>query len=143
MFLVKFFSFRLLIIFASVTVSGRPPLFVITTAQPFADASRLVLPKGSSHLEQATVILVFLKILRTSLCFLNPSNFAFLWFIEIFSLFSSPIIIAFQPGYLSKILVIALTKTSYPFALFNLPTNVIHFFFYFKIFKFSLFAYWL
>ena len=37
-------------------------MFVITTAQPLADASKLVLPKGSSHLEQATVILVFLNI---------------------------------------------------------------------------------
>ena len=47
---------------AFVTVSGSPPLFVIITAHPFAEASRLVLPNGSSHLEQTTDIEVFLKI---------------------------------------------------------------------------------
>ena len=65
-------------IFASVTVSGKPPLLVIITAHPFADASKLVLPKGSSQREQATVILVFLKILITSECFLKPRIEAFL-----------------------------------------------------------------
>ena len=78
MFLVNIFSFSLFIIFASVTVSGRPPLFVIITAHPLAEASKLVLPNGSSHLEQATVILVFLKIFKTSLCCLNPNIDAFL-----------------------------------------------------------------
>ena len=57
--LVNSFTFNLLRILASVTVSGRPPLFVIITAQPFAEASKLVLPKGSSQREQATAILVF------------------------------------------------------------------------------------
>ena len=47
-----------------VIVSGSPPLFDIMTAHPLLDASKLVLPKGSSHLEQATAILdfsIFLK----------------------------------------------------------------------------------
>ena len=55
-----------------VIVSGRPPLFVIITAQPQLEASKLVLPNGSCHLEQTTAILVFFKILITSLCFLKP-----------------------------------------------------------------------
>ena len=88
------------------TVSGKPPLLVIITAQPFAEASKLVLPKGSSHLEQTTVILDFLKIFKTSWCFLKPKIFAFLCFKMIFSLFSSPIIKAFQLGYLLRILII-------------------------------------
>ena len=119
-------------ILALVTVSGKPPLFVIITAQPLADASRLVLPKGSSHLEHATAILVFLNILITSSCFLNPKISAFLWDSFIFSLFSSPIILAFQSGFLFKTLIIAFEKMSYPFALFNFPTKVIHLFFLFN-----------
>ena len=55
--LITFNSWR---IFALVTVSGNPPLLVIITAQPQAEASRLVLPNGSSHHEQTTAILVFL-----------------------------------------------------------------------------------
>ena len=43
-----------------VSVSGNPPLLLIITAQPLAEASRLVLPKGSYHLEQTTAILVCL-----------------------------------------------------------------------------------
>ena len=100
---VRDLTFRFFKIFASVTVSGKPPLFVITTAHPLADASKLVLPKGSSHREQATAILDFLKILRTSLCFLNPRISARLCFKIIFSLFSSPIIFAVQSEYLFKI----------------------------------------
>jgi len=38
---------------------------VIITAHPQLDDSRLVLPKGSSHLEQTTEILVCLKICNT------------------------------------------------------------------------------
>ena len=34
--------------------------FAVTIEQPYAAASKLVLPKGSSHLEQTTAILVFL-----------------------------------------------------------------------------------
>ena len=40
-----------------VIVSGSPPLLLIITAHPFAAASRLDLPNGSSHLEQTTAIL--------------------------------------------------------------------------------------
>ena len=60
-----------------VIVSGKPPLLLIITAQPFAAASRLDLPKGSSHLEQTTAMLVFLYILITSVCFLKPSLYKF------------------------------------------------------------------
>ena len=44
-----------------VIVSGKPPLFEITTAHPLLAASKLVRPNGSSHLEQAIAILVFLN----------------------------------------------------------------------------------
>ena len=50
-----------------VIVSGKPPLLLMITAQPFAAASKLDLPKGSSHREQATAILVFLYTLKTLL----------------------------------------------------------------------------
>ena len=130
-FFDKFVTVNLVKILALVTVSGNPPLFVIITAQPFAEASRLVLPKGSSQREQATAILVFLKILITSLCFLKPSICALGWFKGIFSRFSSPIIWADQSGYLLSTFVIDFEKISYPFALFNLPTKVIHLFFLF------------
>ena len=53
------FTERLLSIIPLVIVSGNPPLLVIITAHPFAAASKLVLPKGSSHLEHTTAILVF------------------------------------------------------------------------------------
>ena len=96
----------------SVIVSGNPPLFVIITAQPLAEASKLVLPKGSSHLEQATVILVFLNIFITSLCFLKPRIDAFLCSSKIFSLFSSPITIVFQSLFLSKTFVIDFANIS-------------------------------
>jgi len=62
----KLLTFNSFSIFALVTVSGSPPLFVIITAQPLAEASKLVLPNGSSHLEHATAILVCLKIFKTS-----------------------------------------------------------------------------
>ena len=39
---------------AALEVSGRPPLLLIITADPLLAASRLVLPKGSSHLEDIT-----------------------------------------------------------------------------------------
>jgi len=48
------------------------------TAHPFDEASRLVLPKGSSHLEQTTAILDFLYIFKTSLCLINPNLIKFL-----------------------------------------------------------------
>ena len=110
--MVKFFTFNLEIIFASVTVSGNPPLLVIITAHPLADASKLVLPNGSSHLEHAIVILVFLKILITSLCFLKPKIEA-LWCDKgIFSLFSSPITIAFHSLFLLRTFTIDFAKIS-------------------------------
>ena len=61
-----------------VIVSGNPPLLDIITPHPLLDASRLVLPNGSFHLEHTTAILVFSKLDKTSLCFLNPSIFKFL-----------------------------------------------------------------
>ena len=51
---------RFLNIIPLVIVSGSPPLLEIITAQPRLDASRLVLPKGSSHLEQTTAMLLLL-----------------------------------------------------------------------------------
>ena len=48
------------------------------TAHPFAEASKLVLPKGSSHLEQTTEILDFLNIEMTSLWLLKPKILRFL-----------------------------------------------------------------
>ncbi len=61
-----------------VIVSGKPPLLLIITAQPFAEASKLDLPKGSSHLAHATAILDFLYIFIISLCGLKPNTFRFL-----------------------------------------------------------------
>ena len=55
----------------SVIVSFKPPLFDIITAHPLLDASKLVRPKGSSHLEQATAILVFSRILKLYYAFEN------------------------------------------------------------------------
>ena len=52
--------FKFLRISPFVIVSGSPPLLLIITAQPAEEASKLVLPKGSSHLEQTIAILVFL-----------------------------------------------------------------------------------
>ena len=48
---------KLSIITPSVIVSGNPPLLLIITAHPFAAASKLDLPKGSSHLEHTTAML--------------------------------------------------------------------------------------
>ena len=61
-----------------VIVSGKPPLFEIITPQPLLEASRLVRPNGSFHLEQTTAMLVFSKFNKTSLCFLKPNRFNFL-----------------------------------------------------------------
>ena len=47
-----------MIIKAFFVVSVNPPLSLIIKAQPLLEASKLDLPKGSSHLEQATAILV-------------------------------------------------------------------------------------
>ena len=46
---------------ADFVVSGNPPLLLMMTAEPLLAASRLVLPNGSSHLEQTTEILTDLR----------------------------------------------------------------------------------
>ena len=48
-------------------VSDKPPRSEIITAQPLLEASKLVLPNGSFHLEQTTAIFVFSKFFKTSL----------------------------------------------------------------------------
>ena len=57
-----------------VIVSFKPPLSDIITAHPLLEASKLVRPKGSCHLEQATAILVFSSIFKTFLCAENLIN---------------------------------------------------------------------
>ena len=59
-------------------VSGSPPLLLMITAHPLLDASKPVLPSGSFHLEQATAILVFVKISKTFSCLRKPNFFKFL-----------------------------------------------------------------
>ena len=61
-----------------VIVSGKPPLLLIITAQPADDASKLVLPNGSSHREHTTAILDLLYTSTTLLCDINPRLFKFL-----------------------------------------------------------------
>ena len=65
MALYKFLIVKFRTIIPFVIVSGKPPLFETITAQPLLDASKLFLPKGSSHLEHATAILVFLNMFKT------------------------------------------------------------------------------
>ena len=79
-----------------VIVSGKPPLLLIITEHPLLEASRLVLPKGSSHLEQTTEMLTFFKKSNINSLFLNPKLMIFLCLKNIFSLGSSPITYAFQ-----------------------------------------------
>ena len=50
---------------ADLEVSGKPPLLLIITAHPLLAASKLVLPKGSSHLEQTIEILTFFNSFKT------------------------------------------------------------------------------
>ena len=57
---------------ASFVVSGKPPRLLIITAEPLLAASRLVLPKGSFHLEQTTEMLTFLRNFNIKSLFLNP-----------------------------------------------------------------------
>ena len=57
---------------AELVVSGKPPLLLMITADPRLAASKLVLPNGSSHLEQITEILTFFNKSKTYLLFLNP-----------------------------------------------------------------------
>ena len=115
---------------ATLEVSGKPPRLEIITADPLLAASKLVLPKGSSHLEQAIEILTFFKWFKTYWLFLKPNKCKFLWLKINFSLGSSPKTVAVQSGYLSNILIIVFPKISYPLALFNLPTNEMIFFSY-------------
>ena len=58
-FFIKIFFIRDFSIIADDEVSGKPPLLLIITAAPLLEASKLVLPNGSSHLEQTIEILVF------------------------------------------------------------------------------------
>ena len=110
--LYKFSELSFLKIIALEIVSGKPPLLLIITAHPLLEASKLVLPKGSSHLEQTTVILVSLKFLSTTLWGLNPWTFKFLCLKINFSLGSSPNTLDFQLGYLFNILIIAFPNIS-------------------------------
>ena len=64
-----FFTVKDLIFIAFGEASGRPPLLVMITAHPQLDASKAVLPKGSYHLEQTTLISETSKYLDTILCF--------------------------------------------------------------------------
>ena len=100
-------------------------------AHPKLQASRLVLPKGSSHLEQATEILDFFKRLRTKLLPLKLNECKFLCLKICFSRGSSPTTIDFQSGNSSSILIIDCPNISYPFAELSFPTKVIFFFFLF------------
>jgi len=54
-------SFNLI---ATLEVSGNPPRLEIMTAAPLLEASKLVLPNGSSHLEHTIEILLFLDNLK-------------------------------------------------------------------------------
>ena len=71
-------------------VSGRPPLSLIITAHPLLAASKLVLPKGSFHLEQTIEMLILFKSLRINLLSLKPKIFRFLCLNISCSLGSSP-----------------------------------------------------
>ena len=73
-FFDKFVTVNLVKILALVTVSGNPPLFVIITAQPLAEASKLVLPKGSSQRDGTTAISDLLRNSKTFLCFRKPNS---------------------------------------------------------------------
>ena len=75
---------------ASVTVSLRPPLSLIITAHPLLDASKLDLPNGSFHLEQATDIETSSSFFKMYLCSLNPKLIYLGCLKRSFSLGSSP-----------------------------------------------------
>ena len=126
------FIVNLLIIIADFDVSGNPPLLVIIGADPLLQASKLARPNGSSHLEHITDILVFSSCFKIKLCSLKPYLIKFLCSKKCFSLGSSPIIIAFQFLYLSKILTIECPKISNPLALLSLPIKEIIFSFFLK-----------
>ena len=65
--LYKFFKVKFLTIIPLVIVSGSPPLFDTITAHPRLDASKLVLPNGSSHLDGTTAISDLLNIFNVFL----------------------------------------------------------------------------
>ena len=119
-FFSKFLTDKFLSFIACGDASGKPPLLEIITAHPQLDASRAVLPKGSLILEQTTAIDDFLNHFITDECFKKPSNLNPLWLIVYFSLGSSPIIIDFHSGNLSRTLLTALINISKPLDLFNL-----------------------
>jgi len=54
---------------ALLVVSGSPPLLLIITADPLLAASKLVLPKGSFHLEHTTEMLTSFKLFNIYLLF--------------------------------------------------------------------------
>ena len=115
-----------------VMVSFKPPLSDIKTAHHLLDASKLVRPKGSCHLEQATAMLVFSSIFKTFLCFWKPNILRLLCLKINFSRGSSPITNACQSLCFFKIFNIEAPNKSYPFAEFNFPTNVIILSFFLK-----------
>ena len=121
------------IIKASFVVSLKPPVLEIIKAQPLLAASKLDLPKGSSHFDGTTAILTSLSFFKIKELFLKPKCCKFLCLKKNFCLGSSPITILDQSLYLSKIFKIALPKISYPFEELSLPTNEIIFFFFSKI----------
>ena len=91
-------------------VSIRPPLFETIVAQPLEAASIAVLPKGSSHSDGITEILV-ISYKSNVLSWLIHPLYSMLSCTKLyFSLGSSPITIDFQFLYLFKILIIALPK---------------------------------
>ena len=135
----KFLSFKDFNTIDEEDVSGKPPLLLIITADPLLAASKLALPKGSSHLDETTEILTFLRKFNMKSLFLNPKFFKFLCLKKSFSLGSSPITYPLQSLNSFKIFIIALPKISKPFALFSLPINEIIFFFFEK-FIFTLFV---
>ena len=60
--LYRLFSSRFLSIIAWSVVSIKPPLLEMIVAQPLDEASKAVLPKGSSHLDGTTAISDLLNI---------------------------------------------------------------------------------
>ena len=57
---------------ASFVVSLKPPVFDIIKAQPLLAASKLDLPKGSSHFDGTTAMLTFLSFFNIYSLFLKP-----------------------------------------------------------------------
>ena len=114
-------------------VSVKPPLLLIIKAQPLLDASKLDLPKGSSHLDGTTEMLTFFKKFRIKGLDLKPKIFNFLCLKMCLSLGSSPITTELQSWYSLRIFIIALPKASNPFEEFNLPTKDIIFFLFLKL----------